>query len=123
MFKSLLIGPKLTKNLRLALRIGQVTVKELHQNNEVSINIRENPSRNKKKERHQNKKLVNKLQELLNCTRNEADNLIEQNKMLRKTSVCKMSENIEFLIDKKISATTIKNNLSLLGNPMGKRSL
>lgn len=65
-------------------------------------------------------KLVAQIKGILYCTDNRADVFIAQSKKLWQTSVAKMSGNIEYLLDKKISVATINENVWLLGISFGR---
>lgn len=88
---------------------------QLHQNiqssDESQLRVK------KKKENPKHTKLVCQIASLLNCTENKADDLIKQNKLLWKSSETKITRNIEFLVDNKIS--TISENSWILGMPIG----
>lgn len=119
-FPSAAVSRAIAQYFQPAKGLPAITRLKLHQNN----NFKPVETRvEKKKEIQKYDKLVSQIKEILSCTDNEAEVFIQQNKMLWRTSVAKMSKNIEYLLDRKVSAATISENPWILGTPYSESSL
>lgn len=74
-----------------------------------------------KQERLQSPKrmLMLKLKHFLSCSETKAIELVDKNKALLKVPLNNISQSIEYLYEKNIKASTIKENLWLLGRSTG----
>lgn len=63
--------------------------------------------------------LMLKLKHFLSCSEVKALDLVDKNKALLKVPLNNISQNLEYLYEKNVTASTIKENLWLLGRTTG----
>lgn len=63
--------------------------------------------------------LMMKFKHCFSCTEDEAVSLVDQNKALLKVPLKNISQNIEYLYEKKVKARTLMENIWLLGRTTG----